>query len=173
MTSRLGKAMAMVAAVGAVVIAVACSGCSKTVTQARPRPCADWAVAFGSRIGLYTGHVVRYLAFTNRSGQACTLAGYPAIAAVTSPGGSQVGAAASRGPGRARQVVLAPGGRAWATLVMSNWQDFGTACSPRQAWGLRVYPPGQRVARYLPFAGRVCSGPVHMFMWVGPVRRAA
>jgi uncharacterized protein DUF4232 len=166
--------MGAVIAAGAVVLAVSCGGGSGTVTPARPPPCATSAlrVWFGRQVGLYTGHVVRTLVFVNRSGAACVLGGYPAVAFVAAPGGRQVGAVASRVPGRARQVVLAPGGRARATLVLTNVLDYSSGCSPRHAWGLRIYPPGQRAARYLALPGRVCSGPVSGFMSVGPAGRA-
>lgn len=167
---RMGAAVVASAA----LLAVSCGGCSGTVTRGVARPCAAWRVRFASRIGLATGHMVKTLVFVNRSGVACTLGGYPAVASVTAPGGRQVGAAASHDPGSVRPVAVAPGGQAQAAVVVLNVDDFGpgSPCAPRQAWGLRIYLPGQRVAHYLAFSAQVCSGPVHDFMSVGPVGRS-
>jgi hypothetical protein len=142
LASRARRTGAVIAA-GAALLAVSCGGCSGTVTRGRLRPCASsmLRVGFARRIGLYTGHMVQTLVFVNRSGAACTLGGYPAVALVTGPRGRQVGAAASRGPGPVRQVTLAPRGQARATLVLANVADFGSVCAPRQARGLRIYLP--------------------------------
>jgi Domain of unknown function (DUF4232) len=142
---------------------------------ASPRPCADSAVTvvLGSTMGAATMKYMRWLGFVNRSGTACTLTGYPVIAFVTGPGGSRVDMAAGRGPGRVRRVVLAPGGRAWAMLMIMDTGAFGSACSPRRARGLLVYPPGQRTARYLSFAVTACAAPSPESVWVWPVGGAS
>jgi uncharacterized protein DUF4232 len=173
MLAWLRRPAAVVAAVGAMVLGASCGG-SMNVTHATLRPCATSAlhVAFGLRVDHFTGHVARSLDFSNRSGAACTLAGYPAVWFVTAPGGRQVGAVASRISGRVRRVVLAPGGRAQSLLVLLDVPYFGPRCPLRPVWGLRVAPPGQRAARYIALPGRECAGPRPTFMGVGPVGRA-
>ena len=173
MLAWLTRSAAVVAAIGAMVPVASCGG-SQTVAHATPGPCAtsDLQVALGRRIDHFTGHVARSLEFTNRSGTACALAGYPAVWFVTAPGGRQVGAAASRNPGPVRRVMLAPGGRAQAMLVLLDLPYFGPRCPLRPVWGLRVAPPGRRRARYIALPGRECAGHRPTFMWVGPVGRA-
>jgi hypothetical protein len=167
------RSVAVVVVAGAVALAASCGGSVKGA-RAAPRPCATSAVhvALGRRTDSFTGHVARSLDFTNRSGAACTLAGYPAVWFVTAPGGRQVGAVASRSGGPVRRVVLAPGGRgrAQAVLVLLDVEYFGR-CPLRPVWGLRVAPPGRSAARYVALPGRECSGSRPAFMWVGPVGR--
>jgi hypothetical protein len=156
------------------VVGASCGG-SRNVTQATPRPCATSAlhVALGGRTDSFTGHVAQSLDFTNRSGAACTLAGYPAVWFVTALGGRQVGAPASRIQGPVRRVVLAPGGRAQALLVLLDPLNFGPpSCPLRPVWGLGVAPPGRRATRYVALRGRECSGPRPVLIGVGPVARA-
>jgi len=170
----LSQRAAVAAAVGAMVLGASCTG-SRSVTHATPRPCATSAlhIALGRRTDSFTGHVGRSLDFINRSGAACTLAGYPAVWFVTAPGGRQVGAAASRIPGKVRRVVLAPGGRAQALLVQLGLPYyFGGRCPLRQVWGLGVAPPGRRAAWYVALPGRECSGSRPVLIGVGPVGRA-
>ena len=174
MLAWLSRWAAMVAAVGAMVLGASCTG-SRNVAHATTPPCATAAlhVALGRRTDSFTGHVARSLDFTNRSGAACTLAGYPAVWFVTAPGARQVGAAASRIQGPVRRIVLASGGRAQALLVQLGLPYyFGGRCPLRPVWGLRVAPPGRRAARYVALPGRECSGPRPVLMGVGPVGRA-
>ena len=61
--------------------------------------------------GAAAGSTYYPLNLTNHSGKSCYLYGYPGVSFVTSPSGSQVGAAASRNPAVApATVVLAPVG---------------------------------------------------------------
>ena len=139
------------------------------------RPCATAAlrIRLGPRISLSAGHIDRWLDFTSHSGASCTLYGYPAVSFVTAVGGSEVGAAAGRIPAPKRLAVLAPGATARAILLLIGVLSFGPACSPRPAHGLRVYPPGQRTARYIALAAMVCSGPKPVYADAGPVQPPA
>jgi hypothetical protein len=101
--------------------------------------------------------VTRYLLeFTNVSGAACTLSGYPEVAAYRDDGAAiEVGSAAGwETLVAARRVLLAPGAIAHAAVIASV---PGGPCRPVTATGLRVVPPGQSVARYVPHALRACS----------------
>jgi Protein of unknown function (DUF4232) len=117
--------------------------------------------------GVAAGSAYYPLTFTNLSGRACTLAGYPGVSAVGLAGG-QLGRAAARDrTARARTVVLAAGRSATAMLQIATAENFPRAtCRPVTAAGLRVYPPGQTAARLVPFPFSACSrrGPVDLFV---------
>lgn len=91
--------------------------------------------------------------FTNMSGAACTLSGYPQVSAYLA-GGTQVGAAAALDTSvTARRIVLAPGASAHAAVVDSA----GTGrCRVVAATGLRIVAPGQSIPRYVAHAVRAC-----------------
>ena len=92
--------------------------------------------------------------FTNVSGAACTLSGYPQVSAYRA-GGAQVGNAAILDTSvTAQRIVLAPGASAHAAVVESVSAD---RCRPVAATGLRVVPPGMDVARYVRHAITACS----------------
>ncbi|HEX3965913.1 MAG TPA: DUF4232 domain-containing protein [Trebonia sp.] len=97
--------------------------------------------------------------FTNTSGRACTLSGYPQVAAyaVGRSGYAQVGNAALReAVGGASRVLLRPGGTAhWDVDVSAVAPDV--ACRPVTAAGLRVVPPGASKPRYLRTQLTACS----------------
>lgn len=121
----------------------------------------------GTRIVASRDHV--YLVgipveFTNTSGIACTLSGYPQVSAYVT-GGAQVGNAAALDTSViARRIVLAPGASAHAAVVDSASVGH---CQVVAATGLRIVAPGQRVPRYVAHAVRACSasgrtGPVFL-----------
>jgi hypothetical protein len=92
--------------------------------------------------------------FTNTSGAACTLSGYPQVSAYRA-GGAQVGNAAILDTSvTARRIVLAPGASAHAAVVESV---SAGRCRPVAATGLRVIPPGMDVPRYVRHAITACS----------------
>ncbi|HLH85165.1 MAG TPA: DUF4232 domain-containing protein [Trebonia sp.] len=94
------------------------------------------------------------LEFTNVSGAACTLSGYPQVAAYRGDG-ALVGNAAGRDTSAAaRRVLLAPGATAHAAVIASV---SAGPCRPMAAAGLRVVPPGQSAASYVPHVMRACS----------------
>jgi hypothetical protein len=96
--------------------------------------------------GRSAGASVSMLEFTNVSGTACALSGYPEAAAYGA-GGAQLGNAAGRDTSvAARRIVLAPGATAHAGVVASV---SAGSCRPVVATGLRVVPPGQSAARYI------------------------
>jgi len=104
--------------------------------------------------GSSAGATTSTLEFTNVSGTACALSGYPAVAAYGA-GGAQIGNAAGRDISvAARRIVLAPGATAHAAVVASV---SAGRCRPVIATGLRVVPPGQSAARYVPHAMSACA----------------
>jgi hypothetical protein len=97
--------------------------------------------------------------FTNTSGASCVMFGYPGVSFMTGPGGTQIGPAAARYAVNAPVTVsLAPGGSAYATLSMADPGVFSASvCHPVTARWLRVYPPNQTAALFVPFTATVCS----------------
>jgi Protein of unknown function (DUF4232) len=117
---------------------------------------ADTSPASGLRL-----EVTRYaLDFTNVSGTACTLGGYPAVAAYRGSG-VQVGNAATADTTEiAHRVLLAPGATARAAVTASvarSGSASASGCRPVVAAGLRIVPPGQTGARYIRHSLLACS----------------
>jgi hypothetical protein len=132
---------------------------------------ADLTVATGT-MGAAAGSVYLQIDFTNTSGAACTLYGYPGVALTASrTSASQVGLAASRSTGQPyRLVTLAPRASASATLHLVRVVNYPTArCGPVSGSFLQVYPPGQQAAVYLPYQGQTCAKPVFA-MGIGAVQ---
>jgi hypothetical protein len=98
------------------------------------------------------------LDFTNTSGSACTMYGYPGVAFVSSPGGSLVGPPAKRRPPAAPALVtVGPGATAHATLAVSDVL-IGNNCHDQvQTKWLQVYPPGQFSALFARLSRPGCA----------------
>jgi hypothetical protein len=98
------------------------------------------------------------IVFTNTSGSACTLYGYPGVSFVTAAG-SQVGMAAIEDPTFPRQLVtLPPGGTAHAEMRIVVAQNYpASTCSPIPVSVLKVYPPGQTSALVIPVTSTGCG----------------
>jgi hypothetical protein len=196
---RARHAMAWVAAVGVAVLAAACgsipaapgAGSTATATApaaqpgtpsagtpaaAQPGSCgtAGLRVTLGSREGAAAGHFYRTVDFTNITNTSCTLYGYPGVSFVAAIGGNQIGAAASRSPAGKRLVVLAPGQKAHALLDLLDVLNFPPSeCAASDAHWIKVYPPNQFSATYVPWTAKVCSKPKPVYMSVAPVRQGA
>lgn len=107
------------------------------------------------------------LDFTNISGAACTLSGYPQVSAYLAGGGQVGNAAVLDRSVSARRITLAPGATAHAAVVESVPPR---RCGPVAATGLRVVLPGQDVPRYIRHAITACSeaghkAPVFLRVW--------
>jgi hypothetical protein len=109
------------------------------------------------------GSVYYALKLTNLSQRPCTLGGYPGVSAV-SLGARQLGSAGGRNRQTASHAVtLAAGATASAILQITQAANYpASACGQVTAAGLRVFPPGSRSAKLVPFPFRACSksGPV-------------
>lgn len=112
---------------------------SQVTARCRGANTEAW-VGLGNRGG-YSAGVRLPLEFSNLGKHACSLAGYPRVAA-TSANGRQIGQAASRRPGtHPHLVVLRPGQTAHAVLQIVAASH---ACKlPTSARALRISPPGQ------------------------------
>jgi hypothetical protein len=118
------------------------------------------------------GSVYYELMFTNLSGHACTLTGYPGVSAV-SLSGRQLGAAASRIPAHVpSSVTIAAGQSAKALLqivVAGNYPS--SLCGYVTAAGLRVYPPNQTASKLVPFPFSACTKTSAQILTVQAVQR--
>jgi hypothetical protein len=107
----------------------------------------------GAGAGMSQNHIG--LQLKNVGSSSCTLFGYPGVSWVAGADGHQVGAAALResdnSGGAEQTVTLAPGALASAPLDIVDAAVIPpTECKPVPVRGLRVYPPGQRAAMFLP-----------------------
>jgi hypothetical protein len=112
--------------------------------------------------------------FTNTSGAACGMYGYPGMSFVTANGtaGQQIGAAAQRNPQFGDQPVrLAAGGVAHAWLQVAEAGNYPpSACKPVTAHWLRVFAPGQTAASYVNHPFDACSSANAPLLTVMPIR---
>ena len=122
----------------------------------------------------YAGGVYQTIDFTNTSGSTCTLFGYPGVSLVTGPPYQQLGVPAKRSTTTpAKVVTLAPGATANAVLQIVDALNFPSpSCQPAKAAALKVYPPNQFTAVYLPDTSYGCGNPVQT-MYIAPVRPGA
>jgi hypothetical protein len=118
------------------------------------------------------GSVYYTLKFTNQSGHACALFGYPGVSAVDLRG-RQLGSAASRNPSAAHTVSLPNGATASARLRIVQAGNFPRAdCHPAAAAGLRIYPPNQTAPKVIPIPFNACSRTGPIYLTVNPVASA-
>jgi len=136
-----------------------------------------------TRGSAYAGGVYYTLYFTNLSGHACTLFGYPGVSAVNLSG-RQIGSPAGRSPATRTTVRLAEGATASALLQVADPANFGTKCflpgpPPTQgkpgklptAAGLRIYPPNQTTSKVIPYPFKACDHKGPVYMHVDPVQK--
>lgn len=129
------------------VIAAGSSSTTATACQTK-----NLRLSLGQSQGT-AGSVYEPLRFTNHGEGACTLYGYPGVSFVKAESGDQVGAPASRNAQhRAQTITLSPGSSAKAVLQIVDHDNYGPAqCRATAVSGLRVYPPGNKAAAYVPF----------------------
>jgi hypothetical protein len=136
---------------------------SQSPAPTGPLACAtsELKVTLGAPNG-YAGGVYETIVFTNTSGAACSLYGYPGVSLVSAPPYTQIGLAAKRsGTVPVKLVVLASGTSASAVLQVVDALNFpASTCSPTRAAFLRIYPPNQTVPVYLPDTSQTCAQPV-------------
>ena len=112
------------------------------------------------------GSIFYPLQFTNLSGHACAMRGFPGVSAIDR-NGHQLGSPAGWDHTRpVRTVVLAAGATAHATLRYSDATvTTAPGCHPVSSmFELRVFPPNQRQATFAAFSMEACShtGPVYL-----------
>jgi hypothetical protein len=129
----------------------------------------------------YAGGAVFYLEFTNLSGHACALRGYPGVSAV-SLSGSQLGSPAGWGTPATTTVSLANGATATAYLQVNDPGVYSNRCLLPPPWkqpwrpatlptaaGLRVYPPNQFTSKVIPYPFPACAHKGPVYIHAGPV----
>lgn len=103
------------------------------------------------------------------------LYGYPGVSGVSGGGAGEVGAAAARQTTASPAVVtVAPGADATVSLVVTDALNFPKAtCRPTAVRALRVYPPGDKVAKVVSGEHLLgCTNPAVTWLRVGPVTAA-
>ena len=161
------SALAVVVLVAVAVRAAGFAGAHGAAPSAAPRCMTPrlvvWLDTNGG--GGAAGSVFYRLNFTNLSGHACTLAGYPGVSAVDLRG-RRLGSAAGRNPQKPfRVVTLRASDTASAVLQISQAANFPPgACHRVTAAGLRVYPPNAFTSKVVPLPFSACShgGPVYL-----------
>ena len=133
---------------------------------------ADLAVWVDQEAGSAAAGTWYYpLEFTNTSGHACSIAGYPGVSA-TDAAGHQLGDAAARDavyPGRA--VVIPAGGTAHARFGWGAAEVSTSGCKPQTAAELTVYPPGSATSLDTFFDYAACTiGGSHVYLLVSVIR---
>jgi hypothetical protein len=113
--------------------------------------------------------------FTNTSGRACALYGYPGVSFVTGRGGTQIGAAAARNTGfSAVPVTVASHATAHAWLQVAQAGNYpASTCHMVTATWLRVFPPGSTVPAYVNRTFSACASAKANLLTVMPVRSGA
>jgi hypothetical protein len=199
LSARRLSGVAVLACVAALIPVAACAAAgSSSAPAAASAPTASMAAAAStpecatSRLVVwmdtvgqaYAGGVSYTLKFTNLSGHACTLYGYPGVWAVTLTG-RPIGSPVTGGTIKPAMVTLANGATATATLQITDPADFGTACfvpgpppAPGRpgtlptAAGLHVISPNPRSFSYkvIPFPFKACDKSGLVYLRVTPVR---
>jgi uncharacterized protein DUF4232 len=163
-TSRLHRrALAAAVACAAVLTPAAALAApahpAAPATAAAPK-CAlpDLSVWLGIPGDSAAGSTFYQLEMSNVSNHPCTLIGFPGVSAV-GPGGHQLGSAATRDHGDTKQLVtLARGGTAHAVPRIVDAGFFQpSACHPKNAIGLRVFPPNDTRSAIVGFTFKACQ----------------
>jgi Domain of unknown function (DUF4232) len=181
LTTTARRIAAVIAAASAAgLIAATAASSSGTALAADATPASSVPACTAGDLGAWVaitqgngaaGSIYYPLQFTNLSGHACAMRGFPGVSAVDR-NGHQLGS-----PARwdhavpARTAVLAPGATAHTTL---QWSDAEVTTAPGcdpvfTAFELRIYPPGQYDATYAAFGLEACSHAGPVYMSVGPI----
>jgi hypothetical protein len=116
------------------------------------------------------GSVGYNLLLVNIGSHPCSLGGYPGVSYVTGADGTTVGTPAQRTvPGPLRSITIVPGRSATATLIEVDSLNFPGSCRLTTVAGLRIYPPNQTVALFVPQSTRACANPADPVLRIGPV----
>jgi hypothetical protein len=161
---------ALTLGIGAAVWATSSASAAPAATPA----CASSSLSVwvdASQSSGAAGTIEYALEFTNITGKACTLYGYPGVSAVTTSG-KQLGNAASEYSLYAKKTVTIPaGGTAHADLFWSDGEVYtAPGCDRVTASLIKVYAPGDKAARKGFFDLAVCSATKHPYLRVTVVR---
>ena len=95
------------------------------------------------------GHQFAFIQFTNNSGTACTLTGYPGVQLLA--GGQPLGAPAARSGKAVRTVSIAPGASVTAGITDDS------SCNAALSDSVQVFPPNRTEKIVLKLALRGCA----------------
>ena len=149
------------------------SGASSTTAHATTVPtvrlCATSQLSgtLGSPNGA-AGTIYYQLALTNKSSSTCFVQGYPGVSFVAGSNGHQVGAPAARAPGATPSVTVAPAKTAYALLGIAEAGNFSN-CQPTAVLGLRVYPPNNTAALFVPHNDTGCANTSVVTLTIHPL----
>jgi hypothetical protein len=129
--------------------------------------------------GAAAGSVGIAVQLTNIGSTPCAIQGFAGVSYVTGDNGQQVGAPADRDGEIGPQVTLAPGQTAHAPMLMTNgigaYAPGDPACGATQIRGIRVFPPDETAALFIPSNNfipnnTVCGNPSNHTMHARTVR---
>jgi hypothetical protein len=106
------------------------------------------------------GAIYTAINFTNTSGSACTLYGFPGVSLSEGSPYKQVGQAAAENSASQRVLVtLAPGATGNAVLRVADAYNFpNPPCDPTSTTYVVVYPPNNTVPIHLKYPAVTCAG---------------
>jgi hypothetical protein len=164
---KIAIAVIGAASLGAVAIGVpAASAAQSTPPRATT---ADLRVWLGIPGDGTAGSTYYQLEFSNISGHAVTIRGYPGVSAINADG--QLGSPADWDHTTSTQTVtLAKGATAHTVLRIADVGVFGDV-KTATASALRIYPPNQKTSTEIgySFEALAVKGPIYMWV-VGPIR---
>ena len=118
------------------------------------------------------GHRYGRLILTNTSDSRCRTGGYGGLSYVGDGDGTQIGAAATRDPGKVGSYVVRPGQRLVSrvdAVVAANYP--AKRCHPAHVDGFRVYVPNATKSQYVAHATRGCRNAKIHLLSHGPFHR--
>lgn len=130
-------------------------------------PSSQLAASLGSEDGT-AGTIYYHLAFRNTGTSSCIERGYPGVSFVAGAG-RQIGVPANRQPGSIETITLAPGDSVSAILGITDSSAYGPPCGRTAVLGLRVYPPNQTAALFVPHNDYGCTNPNDVILHIFPL----
>ncbi len=139
------------------------SASSHPAPQPQPCPTGSLQATTGAGQGA-AGSTYVPIIFTNVSGVACTLYGYPGVSLAGGSPLSQIGLAATENSATSLQLVtLGPGEQASALLRIVSAQNYPPGrCGLVHTTYLQVYPPRQTAPIYVAYSSAACKKPIHL-----------
>ena len=166
----------VIAAVSALTLGVGAAVWATSAASAAPAAtpvCATSSLAVWVNVAQSEGAAgtIEYaLEFTNIGTKACTLTGYPGIAALNASGKQLGDDGKARPIYKATTVTLAVGGTAHADLFWSDGEVYTSGCKPATAAEIKVVPPKQKASAVGFFSLAGCTLKNHPYLFVTVVR---
>ena len=171
--STMAGVFAVALVCGSTLAVTMLAGSSGAASVARVPACTtgglvEWMNTQGNGAA---GTIYYTLQFTNLSGHACTLRGYPGVSGVNL-GGMQLGRAAARSSTTpVKTITIGQGKTARATLGITDVGALSPSqCHPTTAAGLRIYAPNQTTPKLIPFPFNACAKAGVNYLTVQAVR---